>query len=332
MFPRSIIDGLREGRFRNVAVLTGAGISVASGIPDFRSPGGMYDTLRPDLLTATPAQRRLMAANPTAVVDIDLFKDNQFPYLEVRRPFILGTAEKKWKPTIAHFFFRLLHEKGMLRRIYTQNIDGLQFDCGIPPEKLVAVHGTISEAACESCGKPSPKDRFIAAVRENIINIYDPSDSEAPKSSSHICCLSCGAPQVKPRTVLFGTSLPSHFFSCVDADFPGSVDLLIVAGTSLVVMPAGGLVTAVSPSTPRVVVNLEEVGADLGLDYSTSDSPRDYFVEGKTDEVFLALANELGWLSDLMAFHGEMAPQSQLRLSAVNDLLSNQPRAADIIY
>jgi NAD-dependent SIR2 family protein deacetylase len=317
MFPRAIIDGIRDGRFRNIAVLTGAGISVASGIPDFRSPGGMYDTLRPELLTATPAQRRMMSADRTAVVDIDLFKDNQFPYLEVRRPFILGTAEKKWKPTIAHFFFRLLQDKGILRRIYTQNIDGLQFDCGIPDEKIVAVHGTISEAACEKCGNICPKDRFITAVRENIINIYDPNDPEAPRSSTNICCLSCGAPQVKPRTVLFGTSLPRNFFSCAGEDFPDNVDLLIVAGTSLVVMPAGGLVGAVSYSTPRVVVNLEQVGTELGLEYNESDRQRDYFVEGKTDDVFLNLTKELGWISDLMVFGGEMAPQSQIKLSEV---------------
>ena len=67
----------------NVAVLTGAGISVEAGIPDFRSAGGMYDTLKPDLLTATPQQKLQMEIDPTYVVEFGMFKQNQFPYLEV---------------------------------------------------------------------------------------------------------------------------------------------------------------------------------------------------------------------------------------------------------
>ena len=74
---------LQSDACKNVAFLTGAGVSVAAGIPDFRSAGGMYDTLRPELLTATPAQRQMMENEPTAVVSWDLFKSNQFPYLEV---------------------------------------------------------------------------------------------------------------------------------------------------------------------------------------------------------------------------------------------------------
>ena len=90
-----------------VVFLNGAGMSVASGIPDFRSAGGLYETLRPELLTATPAQRQALADNPTGVVSWGLFRENTFPYLEVRRPFILGIAEQRWKPTVAHFFARV---------------------------------------------------------------------------------------------------------------------------------------------------------------------------------------------------------------------------------
>lgn len=68
---------------KNIAVLTGAGISVEAGIPDFRSPGGMYDTLRPELITATKKQKQRMKWDPTEVVDKQMFNENQFPYLEV---------------------------------------------------------------------------------------------------------------------------------------------------------------------------------------------------------------------------------------------------------
>jgi len=67
--------------------------------PDFRSPGGMYETLRPELITATEKQRQLMEINPTSVVSTEMFFQTAFPYLEVRRPFILGVRDKIWKPT-----------------------------------------------------------------------------------------------------------------------------------------------------------------------------------------------------------------------------------------
>jgi hypothetical protein len=64
----------------------------------------MYDTLKPELLTATEAQRSYMRADPTAVVSSDIFEANQFPYMELRRPFILAMGTGLWKPTIAHLY------------------------------------------------------------------------------------------------------------------------------------------------------------------------------------------------------------------------------------
>ena len=69
----------------------------------------MYDTLRPELITATDRQRRAMAVNPTAVVMKDMFLQNAFPYLEVRRPFILGTQAQQWQATLSHRFVEVLH-------------------------------------------------------------------------------------------------------------------------------------------------------------------------------------------------------------------------------
>jgi NAD-dependent SIR2 family protein deacetylase len=126
----SLIENLKNGAYCNIVVLTGAGVSTGAGIPDFRSPGGMYETLRPELITATEKQRKRMKEDPTEVVGIPLFSENQFPYLEVRRPFILGTFANHWKATLSHFFFRVLSDKGLLRRLYSQNIDGLDLQAG----------------------------------------------------------------------------------------------------------------------------------------------------------------------------------------------------------
>ena len=70
---------LRSIKGRRVTCLTGAGTSVAAGIPDFRSPGGMYDTLRPELLTADDVERAMMNHDPTVVVSWELFQDNPLP-------------------------------------------------------------------------------------------------------------------------------------------------------------------------------------------------------------------------------------------------------------
>ena len=151
--PTRDLEGLiafMKSNSSKAIVLTGAGVSVSSGIPDFRSPGGMYDTLKPELLTASKEERLLMSLDPTFVVSWDVFQKNRFlistfsafqfskffensffvkslPYLEVRRPFILGISEQQWKASPTHWFLRLLDDKGLLRRVYTQNIDGLDY-------------------------------------------------------------------------------------------------------------------------------------------------------------------------------------------------------------
>lgn len=175
----AIVEKIRSGEIRKIVTLSGAGISVASGIPDFRSPGGgMYATLRPELLTATPQQQEAMRYNPTLVVDWDLFRVNQLPYLEVRRSFILGTATHRWQPTLAHVFILLLHEKGLLQRYYTQNIDGLdhQLCPQLPPNKIVNVHGSLAQVHCEFCGHVEDMAAFQEKVRTQIRNIYDAND------------------------------------------------------------------------------------------------------------------------------------------------------------
>ena len=317
--PMRVTDIASLARFilsdecKSISILTGAGVSVASGIPDFRSPGGMYATLRPQLLTASGYHKRLMEQDPTYVVHWDVFKENPFPYLEVRRPFILGTRNQRWKATIAHRFAELLHTKtnDKLTRVYTQNIDGLQQQCtSLPKDKIVGVHGTISQAKCEGCGHEMDFDEFCNKVETNIKDIYndDKDDVKQQKKSSPIVCPNCGRALVKPKTVLFGRSLPEEFFIRAQQDMP-KCDLLIVAGTSLVVSPANSLVYKVPDTTVRVVINNEPVGQELGIDYS-SGAKRDFFAKGDCESVFLDLIVELGWLEDLKSNMDQLPPKS----------------------
>ncbi|CAK9036184.1 NAD-dependent protein deacetylase sirtuin-2 (Regulatory protein SIR2 homolog 2) (SIR2-like protein 2) [Durusdinium trenchii] len=302
-----------------VAVLMGAGISVGAGIPDFRSPGGMYDTLRPELLTATEEQRALMAADPTAVVQWSLFRENPFPYLEVRRPFIVGVHDGQWKPTLAHFFFKELDERGKLRRLYTQNIDGLEHATKLTPEKMVTCHGSLGEVSCEFCSSEVAADWFINEVKTKIKDIYG-VDAKAPAASSPVLCPSCGKAGVKPSTVLYGRPLPRRFFELIDEDFPVSVDLLFVVGTSLTVSPANMIPGEADAACPRVIVNNEPVGADIGIAYAAdaseatvSQNGRDLFLRGACDESIVRLLEALGWKESFKAKYAGLMAQTSDR-------------------
>lgn len=235
--------------------------------------------------------------------------------MEVRRPFILGTAVQQWKPTISHFFAEILHKKGLLRRLYTQNIDGLDSNLEIEQGKVVHVHGTLGKIECEFCKETYPVELFREEVRTKIRNIYDPSDASAPRSSSNIYCQSCFKAGVKPATVMYGSALPSTVFRSFAADFPANVDLLIIAGTSLTVSPACNLVTMVTEGTPRLLVNNDMVGLELGLDFSgRKEGTVDAFLQGECDQGFLFLCRELGWLGDLFACIDRMCPASAAAL------------------
>ena len=95
-----------------------------------------------------------------------VFQNNQLVYHEVRKPFILGLYEKRWKPSLVHFFQRLLQDKGQLTMVYSQNIDGLDLSAGV--ERTVAVHGSILRAECEFCGAEYPFDKFADQIKAKI--------------------------------------------------------------------------------------------------------------------------------------------------------------------
>eukprot|EP00536_Pseudo-nitzschia_multiseries_P010322 jgi/Psemu1/326008/estExt_fgenesh1_pg.C_3090016 len=300
---RDVANFIRSENCQRILVLAGAGMSVASGIPDFRSSNGLYATLEPNKLTATPEQVERIEADPSYSLDQHLFMENPLPCLEVNREFILGVRERRWKATLAHRFVEMLRTKvqnkeggGKLVRLYTQNIDGLEDQCeGIGHQRRIAVHGSMDEAECATCGASMDFDVFCEKVRTQIKDILG-TDVSAPAESTPIVCESCGAGTVKPAIVLFRSRLPEVFFNNVPPDVR-KTDLLLVLGTSLAVAPANSLVMRIPRSSMRVLMNREPVGWRLGFDSESNE--RDFFAEGDCENTALDFMEELGWLDEL---------------------------------
>jgi NAD+-dependent protein deacetylase sirtuin 2 len=300
--PKSLEDVanfILSDKCKSILVLAGAGMSVASGIPDFRSADGLYATLNADLLTANKAEKEAIRSNPTVAFDQDMFLQNPLPCLELQREFILGTRARRWKATLAHRFIELLHTKtGKLVRHYTQNIDGLEDQCTqLPRDKVIAVHGSMHRAECALCNGEANFDEFCDQVHYQIKDLSG-KDQEAPKNSKPIVCKVCGYAAMKPTIVLFRSSLPKLFFESVPKDIK-DVDLLIVIGTSLSVAPACSLVYRVPKSAMRVLVNREKAGDHLGLVFDEDVATRDYFAQGECDAVLVELMDYLGWIEDV---------------------------------
>ncbi len=174
---------LSEGKFKNVVIMCGAGISTNAGVPDFRSPSaGLYFKLR-----------KYNLPYPEAIFDGGYFRQNPAPFFALVREIF----PQRLCPTTTHKFFSLLHQKGILKRVYTQNIDALEFLGGLPEEKVVEAHGTFQRAYCVKC----KKDYDLAWLKEEI---FKPERNDGvPK------CENCQG-VVRPDVVLFGESLPER--------------------------------------------------------------------------------------------------------------------------
>ena len=136
-----IVDLIKNGSDGNVLVMAGAGLSTPSGIPDFRSPdSGIFDNLQ---------QYKL--PYPEAIFDIEYFRGNPQPFNTWSKEFLPGV---NYKPSIGHYFVRLLQDKGRLLRHFTQNIDGLEVLAGVKEDEIVAAHGSFSSASCIYCKQP----------------------------------------------------------------------------------------------------------------------------------------------------------------------------------
>lgn len=260
----SLAKKLAEARCSNVIVLIGAGASVNAGIPDFRSPGtGLYDRLQ-----------HYNLPYPEAVFDLDYYIKDPFPFVNLAQSLWPG-QEGGPKPTMVHAFCKVLQDKGCLRRVYTQNIDGLEELAGVSTDKLVECHGHFRTASCVAC----QSEMAIEQCKEMIFQGTEPT------------CSVCGG-LVKPDIVFFGEELPSRFQQLLGEDVE-RCDLLVVIGTSLLVMPVAGIPSWVSRNCPRILLNRELVGDFVFR------GKRDVYLQGDCDESVQKLAELIGWKEDL---------------------------------
>ncbi|KAJ3595871.1 hypothetical protein NHX12_002283, partial [Muraenolepis orangiensis] len=262
----SVARLVKLGRCRNILVVVGAGISTASGIPDFRTPGtGLYANLE-----------RYNLPYPEAVFNMDYFSDHPQAFFSLAKELYPG----RHRPNYIHYFIHTLHRKGLLQRVYTQNIDGLEKMCGIPDDKLVEAHGHFATASCHLCYTPYPAEDAKVAIMSGKVPT---------------CSFCAGA--VKPDVVFFGEHLPQKYFSIPKAD------LLIIMGTSLQIEPFASLVNTVRSSVPRLLLNRHAVGP-----FTRSPLRRTDHVElGDLVDSVQRFAQILGWsaeIQDLMKSQG----------------------------
>ena len=216
---------------------------------------------------------RLNLPYAEAVFDISYFRNNPLPFYMLAHELYPG----QFRPTIAHCFIRLLSDKGMLLKLFTQNIDCLEREAGVPDHKIVEAHGSFARQRCIECKTPYPDDLMREIVRK----------AEVP----HCITPQCNG-LVKPDIVFFGEQLPEEFFK--SRSLPSAADLCIIMGTSLSVQPFASLPAFAAEGVPRILINKERVG-DLGT------RPDDVLILGDCDQGVRQLASALGWLDELEA-------------------------------
>ncbi len=220
------LGGMIRGCRRGI-VFTGAGMSTESGIPDFRSPGGIWTQYRP-----IPFQ--------------EFVRSEEMRRESWRRKFATDRLLGGARPNAGHRAVAALVAKGKVSSVITQNIDGLHQRSGVPQEKVIELHGNATYAACLDCGR-----------RHELEPIRKAFEAEETLP----VCDQCGG-MVKTATISFGQSMPADAMERAERETL-ACDLFIAVGSSLVVYPAAGFPELAKRNGARLVIlNREPTGLD----------------------------------------------------------------------
>ena len=210
---RSMIKESKQG-----VVFTGAGISTESGIPDFRSPGGIWTKYQPINFN-------------------DFMASEEMRRESWRRKFASDAVMKKAKPNKGHLAVGKLVQQGKVSSVITQNIDGLHQLSGVPDEKVIELHGNATYAHCLDCG-----NRYEL---EEIKKIFE-KDETLP------ICDQCNG-IIKTATISFGQAMPVAEMQAAERETL-ACDLFIAIGSSLVVYPAAGFPELAKRNKSRLII------------------------------------------------------------------------------
>jgi NAD-dependent deacetylase len=205
---------------KRVVVFTGAGFSTESGVPDFRSPGGVWDKFDPNELNLPNFLR---------------YEDIREKYWRMHK--MMWETIRDARPNNGHVAVAGLHEIGKLDCVITQNTDGLHQAAGVPDEKVLELHGTMKWVDCLECRKRYSR----AQVHDKML-----AGEKVPR------CDACGG-ILKPATVAFGQAMPERETREAEARSSGC-DLFLAAGSSLVVYPAAQMPVIAKHNGARLVI------------------------------------------------------------------------------
>jgi NAD-dependent deacetylase len=232
---------------RRAVVFTGAGVSTESGIPDFRSPGGIWSRMKP--------------------IEYQEFLSSEAARLEDwQRRFGMARLLSECEPNAAHRAVARLVQQGIVAMVVTQNIDGLHARAGVPPDRLVELHGTAAHASCLDCA-----ERMEIPQAQRIVE----ETGASPR------CQACGG-LVKAAVVSFGQAMPeAEMQKAMEASV--AADLFIAAGSSLVVYPAAAFPQIAREAGARLIVANREP--------TEQDSTADIVIRTPLAETFAPLQN-----------------------------------------